>query len=603
MASISIIFSALLLFYSCNQPVLNSGIVKSVLNDSIIADIEREKENDKDLEEEKLADTPDFSDLGSGVIGGTKSNSQCLSLGGLSEIGLNDPYSSCQWHLQNTGQRIARSAGNANSYPSTGSVGADINGVTYALKNYSGKDVNVQIVDDSFPQNHPDFRANYDRSNSRNCSTFGAKGNDPENNGGNHGVMVTGIVGAVGNNGQGVSGIASEANISGFTPFVCGQSSFNRAADAAGTHIWNGSFGIPGCGSHRPSYNANGTPSNDLASYSGNAVENGIAFFKSAGNGRRSNSRCPGGHEDSNREETNVSPYVGLIAALDVNGQVTTYSTPSAGLLAGGFAGYGGNNGSQSGIWTISGAAGYTSSMNGTSAASPVVAGVMAVVKEANMELGPLDLFYIIAQSARPLNEPATTTRFESKNSLNGKPYINKQTNAKGYTHSFNSGFGIINLDKAVRIAEFFKDRERAPLPDLVRYSDHFDLDEIPTSSSGSSSIAARACQTKEISLDKEFQIFSLEISFQAQGAINGLIGFYEMPDGTRAQIMRDSNISGSQYSHRQRFKVMSAFALNTKGTWKFELCNNSSSAVTYNEVRMDAWGFADLESLKARYK
>ena len=67
------------------------------------------------------------------------------------------------------------------------------------------------------------------------------------------------------------------------------------------------------------------------------------------------------------------------------------------------------------------------------------------------------------------------------------------------------------------------------------------------------------------------------------------------MPDGTKATIFRDSNIQGSQYVHRQRFKVMSALGVNAQGTWKIEICNNGNSTVSLNEVQMDVWGFSQM--------
>jgi subtilisin family serine protease len=421
-------------------------------------------------------------------------------------------------------------------------------------------------------------------------------GNNPPNNGGNHGNMVMGIVGARGGNGIGVSGIASEVNLSGYTPFVCNN--FLAAPNVPGVHVWNGSYGVPGCTSHKPSYSSSGIMANEPKAFTNSAIQNRIAFFKAAGNGR-SGGRCGnGGFEDANRDPTNVSPYVGIIAALGVEGEVTTYSTPSASLLVSAFAGYGGSN-SSAGIWTTSGNNTYTSNMNGTSAATPVTTGVAAIIKEANPDLGPLDIFYILAQTARPLVESAKTTSFRSKNisGISGKQYINHQKNAKGYHHSYNAGFGIVNLDKAVKTAEFVT----TTLPDLKRYSESNNI-PIPKKI-GPTTVNAKSCAIKEIDLANDFQVFSLEISFKATGVVKQMVGFYTMPDGTEATIFRDSNIQGSQYSHRQRFKVMSALGINAKGKWKFELCNNGTSAITYEEVQFDVWGFEDIDTLKESYQ
>jgi kexin len=82
----------------------------------------------------------------------------------------------------------------------------------------------------------------------------------------------------------------------------------------------------------------------------------------------------------------------------------------------------------------------YTKCMNGTSAATPGVAGVAALVLAANPNLGWRDVRIILAQSARK-NDPID---------------IGWQTNHAGYHFNHKYGFGVVDADAAVSAAKSY---------------------------------------------------------------------------------------------------------------------------------------------------
>jgi kexin len=83
----------------------------------------------------------------------------------------------------------------------------------------------------------------------------------------------------------------------------------------------------------------------------------------------------------------------------------------------------------------------YTKCMNGTSAATPGVAGVVALVLAANPNLGWRDVRIILAQSARQ-NDPNDVAGW--------------QTNGAVYHFNHKYGFGVVNAEAAVTAAKSY---------------------------------------------------------------------------------------------------------------------------------------------------
>ncbi|HVJ70317.1 MAG TPA: S8 family serine peptidase, partial [Sphingomicrobium sp.] len=169
-------------------------------------------------------------------------------------------------------------------------------------------------------------------------------------------------------------------------------------------------------------------------------------LVKSAGNNR-------GSGFDTNYDNFTNHRQVIAVGAVDHNGVVSYYSTPGAnllvvapsstygvGLTTTDIAGAGGNNSGD-----------YITGFTGTSAAAPQVSGVVALMLEANPDLGWRDVQEILAMSARQVGDPASLTGSEKYQwSYNGAA----NWNGGGMHFSNDYGFGLVDALAAVRLAE-----------------------------------------------------------------------------------------------------------------------------------------------------
>lgn len=345
----------------------------------------------------------------------------------------NDPYFRFQWHLENTGQ-------------TGGTVGADSN-IVDVWDNYTGAGIVVGIVDDGLQFLHPDLFDNYraDLSHDYN-GDGGGLGEDsdprPVNPEDNHGTAVGGVAAATGNNGIGVSGTAPGASLAGLR-FLAGPTTDAQQASAVSfqnqqTHIYNNSWGPavrPGLSSFGPML-AGAIRDDALL---GRGGRGNIVLF-AAGNSKQEG-------DNTNYSHLANSRYVLTVAAIDDNGLQTYYSNPGASL----FVAAGSNSAPpRPGITTTDrtglqgynngpgGDLGYTSEFGGTSSATPLVSGVMALLLEANPNLTYRDVMSILAESSE-------------KNDAGDSDW---RVNGAGHHVNHKYGFGAIDASASVTAAE-----------------------------------------------------------------------------------------------------------------------------------------------------
>ena len=84
--------------------------------------------------------------------------------------------------------------------------------------------------------------------------------------------------------------------------------------------------------------------------------------------------------------------------------------------------------------------------VKGTSFSAPIVAGIIALMLEANPALGHRDVGKILATTARKVNDPSTSWNKNADNSWN----------FEGRHYSYDYGFGCVNAYDAVKFAEFW---------------------------------------------------------------------------------------------------------------------------------------------------
>ncbi|RDB37176.1 S8 family serine peptidase [Spirobacillus cienkowskii] len=101
----------------------------------------------------------------------------------------------------------------------------------------------------------------------------------------------------------------------------------------------------------------------------------------------------------------------------------------------------------------------YTNSMNGSSAAAPIVSGSVALILEKNPILSWRDIKYILAKTAKKVDSNFKGIKIKVNDNLE---YLLDQgwiTNKAGFTFSNWYGFGVIDVEKAVEFAKNYNFR------------------------------------------------------------------------------------------------------------------------------------------------
>jgi Ca2+-binding RTX toxin-like protein len=318
---------------------------------------------------------------------------------------------------------------------------------------YTGRGVVVGVFEGGGVEyNHPDLAPNYNTSidydgvtNSGNPYPLAGESGHP--------TSVAGVIGATAGNGIGGVGVAYGSTLASFRFNYGNTDSQIRALQRLrNVDVANNSWGYTERFADNfldPSFAPVAQAIQDAAKFGRNGL--GTAIVWSAGNSRE---------EGDNTNDHNIqnSRYVITVAALEDDGTASFYSTPGASILVSAF-GSGvpgsivttdrqGNEGAASGD--------YTGEFNGTSAAAPEVSGVVALMLEANRNLGYRDIQEILAYSARQ-NDP---------NNYGGYPYIWQYNGANNWNGgglhvSHNYGFGLVDAHAAVRLAETWQKQSR----------------------------------------------------------------------------------------------------------------------------------------------
>ena len=328
---------------------------------------------------------------------------------------VDDPLFGCQWHLFNDGGR-------------GGTAGEDIN-LGSVWNTTMGAGVNVVVVDRGLEWNHEDLV-----DNALPSLNHSYRGTDVAVDS-NHGTAVGGII-AARDNGVGLRGVAPRASIYAYD--LLWAMSMANTADAFArnrvtTSVSNNSWAV--------SKNANVGRSNrlnDLAIESGLREGDGgkgVVYVMSAGNGHQS-----GGW--ASLEEVNTHHGVTAVCAVDNSGKRTPYSEVGPNLWV---CGPSGRNG-RPGIATTFIRQGYQNNFGGTSAAAPIVSGVVALVRSANRALTWRDVKLILAETARK-NDPSNAGWQQA--GRRRAPTATKQR----YDFNDQYGFGVVDAEAAVQLA------------------------------------------------------------------------------------------------------------------------------------------------------
>ena len=331
---------------------------------------------------------------------------------------ISDPLYGCQWHLNNYDQF-------------SNSAGQDIR-VEEVWPTYTGSGINVAVVDGGMHYQHEDLTDNVLTAFNHNYDPGLTDIYHPYEN---HGTAVAGIIAAK-DNSLGMRGVAPGAKIYGYNlleRFNAANTANAMSRNAATTAISNNSWGSFDNG--RPGH------ANELWEI---AVKDGVTtgyggkgvfYAWAAGNG--------GDRDYATLDEYTSYYAVTAVCAVGHDDIRSRYSEAGANLWVCGPSSSGREG--QPRIATTDNGHSYRSSFGGTSAATPIVAGVAALIREADNALTWRDVKLILAASARKVDPD--NTGWEQ-----GAFKYGSTTDRYNFNHKY--GFGMVDAKAAVDLAE-----------------------------------------------------------------------------------------------------------------------------------------------------
>ena len=521
-----------------------------------------------------------------------------------------DPLYQYQWHLNNTGQ--------TNFATNAGTSGVDLNVDTAISSGYTGNGVTVAVLDSGLEIAHEDLVDNiisgsYDFLNSD---------TDPTNpaNDGDHGTSVAGLIAAKGWNNKGGRGVAPNASLIGYN-YLKNQSLSNQLK-AWGSNppvsvdidIYNMSYGAGyGVDENDDPNTTYNLPSYLSSSYiagltNGLSLRNnkGAIYIKSSGNdyGTSATSNCGSDLTCTDMMIDNYSamPYIIHVGALQANGGVSSYTTPGSALWISGFGGENGNNTSHSGINAAAGnkpammttdqstcskgytktgvsagsgknynafnngdhaensSCNYTSTFNGTSSAAPTVAGVVALMLEANPALTWRDVKHIIATTADQVGSDSDYTY-----TFRGIKQYEWETNSAGYKFHNWFGFGKIDAAEAVTTAASYTANSRGSFVStnfVNSGSINLAINDNGTNATSSLNVTKPSGSNDFV----EFVTLSVQLSHPVPKSIGLRL---QSPDGTIINVMTPmSNIGTNPSSTIFQIGVAGLYGESIEGAW-----------------------------------
>jgi subtilisin family serine protease/subtilisin-like proprotein convertase family protein len=439
------------------------------------------------------------------------------------QIPTTDPGLCNQWHLWKC--------------PTSSRDAASINVQPAWIKNFTGSGIQIAVVDDGVEYTHPDLSAGYVAADSYD---FVDDDDDPMANIANgevHGTACAGLAAAQTNTKCGV-GAAYKATFSAIKLTVSDTTDSQEASALTykpnNNDIYTNSWGPADDGQTVEG------PGGLLLSAFTDSVNGrdgkGSIYVWAAGNGREQG-------DQSTKDGYTSNPNVIGVSAIGVTGKYASYSEPGASNFV---CAPGGD--SDGFLYTTDATSFYgysggdcTNAFAGTSGATPIVAGSIAMILEANPDLSARDVRRILGLTATK-NDPQQTEL----------PWFQ---NGAGHWMSYNYGFGLVNVDRAIAAAKMWPDALPAVViqPAVVTSSEESITDN---------------CYSIEKTLNVTIEYVSLYVDIQHTFRGDLRVNLTS-PEGTTVVLLfADGQDANANYD----WTFFTYFFLDEKaaGTWKF---------------------------------
>jgi subtilisin-like proprotein convertase family protein len=317
---------------------------------------------------------------------------------------------------------------------------------------YDGTGVHVGVYDDGVDYDHVDLDDNYDDSLFAVDDLDAPLDGFPELPVDGHGTSVAGLIAAEANNGNGGVGVAHGATVSAVNIFDATQYGFVNGDQAAFMDVASQAvmFDISSNSWGATPLFSSGLDDGGFADVL-DAVYEDVVRDGRGGLGTIITQAAGNDDMDANGDGVNVSRFTITVAATDINGDAAYYSNFGASILIAAPA---------AALTTdVSGANGYdpgdyTDQFGGTSAATPVTSGVIALMLDANAGLGWRDVQNILAASATLTGSAFNATAAGPEEEETWQSNEATTWNGGGYHIHANYGYGMIDAFAAVRMAE-----------------------------------------------------------------------------------------------------------------------------------------------------
>ncbi|KAJ6250175.1 s8 family serine peptidase [Anaeramoeba flamelloides] len=464
-----------------------------------------------------------------------------------------------QFHLKNTGQF-------------DGQTGVDVNVSPVWDMGYFGEDITIAIIDDGLDHSHEDLSTNFLMEGSWD---YCLDKNDPVGTSDDtHGTSCAGVAAATDEDGACGLGAAPKANLIG-RRFLCDGTTDADMVEALsdeseGTiHVSSNSWGPTGCTEEDGCtyYEQSQVVKDAIVDAVLNGRDGkGIVFVFAAGN------EADDGGDINQYTYAKMAEVIG-VAAINNDGGHSYYSNIGSAIVVSGVSSGFNANGNYTGIRTTDRASttSCTDEFGGTSSACPLVAGVVALILEANPNLNYWQVQQILIETA-------------TRDDLQPDDWFQ---NSKGYYYHKHFGFGLVDASAAVEEA-----LEWDAEPNFQMFET--DLQTVNESIPDNGGTDNPVLET--IQVEKDYTIVGgVEIQISITHPFIGDIGIIlESPSGTSIDVVVPHN-NCNENLEKYPLVAKYYYGESTKGTWTIRVYDESQEdAGTFDSWKLSFYGISD---------
>jgi subtilisin-like proprotein convertase family protein len=480
-----------------------------------------------------------------------------------------DEYFADQWYLSNTV-----------------SGEFDLN-ILKAWNDYRGKGLVISVIDSGIDVTHPDLAPNCDTTIDHD---FESADDDGAPDGDAHGAAVAGVLAAARDDDFGIVGVAYEAAL--FSAKVGSTDITDQTiVDAQDYSLPLADVMNMSIAAHDRFGDSFNTSLRDLRNDAVHrAVSEGRDGLGSIVVKAVGNSRDDGVNADVNATSRDSSTEMIIVAGVRRDGTVTDFSTPGAAVLVSAFGGDDTPN-LEDGIVTDGIYADYDGFWigYGTSFATPMVSGIVALMLDANPNLGWRDAQTILAMSARHVGSDVDGVTIAGDELTPWYWNAAETWNGGGMHFSNDYGYGLVDAWAAVKLAESW--RAVSTSANEIKRSLNFDVAANTVVPDGDA--LGRTFEVKSnAAMDVERVRLVMEFS---SVKTEDLEIYIESPDGEEHRLLgdvigfEDNNgaYDGTHYFDSQAFRGESA-----KGTWSIRVVDDETgNAIDVSSLKITLYG------------